>query len=287
MNLPLLAIYRLVALLTVTIVLAMSIGCKKTDRQAQGYVEGKFIYLAAPLSGTLDQLWVERGTPVEQGQLIFQLDPEPERSIVEKSEHQLLTAQAQYEQVQSTLWLAEATLKRNQDLYRKKAIQKAHLDKAQSQFEQTKAQASQMESTVHAAQATLEQATWALQQKSGYAPKAALVFDTYYRPGEFVAAGRPIVSLLAPQDVTIIFFIPESQLAQFQIGNTITLSCDGCSTTPPLVGIVRFISPENEYTPPVIFSQQTRQKLMYRVEAEPHSDNVQLLKPGQPVTIHW
>jgi HlyD family secretion protein len=233
-------------------------GCSNSDEsQAQGYVEGKYTYLSVPQSGQLKQLTVERGAPVKPGVPLFTLDAEPE--------------EAQLAQLQSALWLAEKTLDRNRALYLKKDVSKSDLDNAQSQYDQAKARA--------------EQARWAFGQKVMTSPKAAQVFDTYYLVGEFVPAGRPIVSLLAPEDIKIIFYVNEPVLSSLKLGNTVTVSCDGCPTDKPLSAIIRFISPQNEYTPPVIFSTDTRRKLVYRIEAAPSSSNAMQLRPGQPVTI--
>ncbi|MFU8797996.1 MAG: HlyD family secretion protein [Gammaproteobacteria bacterium] len=238
--------------------IGLLVGCSgENEHQAQGYVEGKFTYLSTPLSGQLKQLSVERGASVQSGALIFTLDAESE--------------QAQLTQLKSALWLAEQTLIRNHDLYRKKAVPKAVVDHAKSQYDQTKAQ--------------VKQAQWAVDQKLFTAPKSAQVFDTYYLSGEFVPAGRPIVSLLAPEDIKIIFYISEPILSTLKLGNTVTIKCDGCPIDKPLSATIQFISPQNEYTPPVIFSTETRQKLVYRVEAAPAPYNATLFKPGQPITV--
>jgi HlyD family secretion protein len=263
-------------------------GCSNQDEyQAQGYIEGKFTYLSVPQSGQLHQLAVERGTPVKQGSPVFTLDPQPEQSQLENAKQRVFEGEAQVEQAKSALWLAEQTLTRNQDLYKQRTVPKAALDDSQSQYNQAKARLAQTTDQRLAAKASFEQARWAFGQKVITAPKAAQVFDTYYLVGEFVPAGRPIVSLLAPEDIKVIFYINEPAFSTLKLGDTVTVTCDGCPTEQPLAAKVRFISPQNEYTPPVIFSTETRKKLVYRVEAAPSPSNAIQLRPGQPVSVKF
>ena len=137
------------------------------------------------------------------------------------------------------------------------------------------------EAAVNAAQAQLAQADWRLDQLSQAAPKAGLVVDTLYRPGEWVAAGAPVVQLLPPANVKIRFFVPEPQLGAIAVGDEVQVRCDACA--PNLTAVISFISPDAEYTPPVIYSREMRAKLVYLVEARPREPGA--LRPGQPVDV--
>jgi HlyD family secretion protein len=134
---------------------------------------------------------------------------------------------------------------------------------------------------VRAARAQLEQAEWRLGELSQAAPKAGRVIDTLYRPGEWVAAGAPVISMLPPDNVKVRFFVPEPQLGAIQIGDEVQVDCDACA--PDLVAEISFIAPEAEYTPPVIYSREMRAKLVYMVEAKPRQTDS--LRPGQPVDV--
>ncbi|WP_180180291.1 HlyD family secretion protein, partial [Achromobacter insuavis] len=143
--------------------------------------------------------------------------------------------------------------------------------------DQRRAQAAQVE----AARATLAQADWTLAQKRLAAPTAALVFDTLYRVGEWVPAGSPVVSLLPPGNIKVRFFVPETVVGTLKPGQQATVRCDGCGDPVPVR--IDYISPQAEYTPPVIYSRETRGKLVYMVEARPAADAATRLHPGQPV----
>ena len=125
---------------------------------------------------------------------------------------------------------------------------------------------------------------WREAQKRREAPADAIVFDVMYRPGEWVNAGAPVVALLPPGALKLRFFVPEPALAQAAVGNEVALACDGCATG--LRARIRWVSPQAEYTPPVIYSNASRSKLVFAVEATP-LEAAAALKPGQPVDVRF
>ena len=137
------------------------------------------------------------------------------------------------------------------------------VDALPAREQQIKAQLSQ----VAADRASLADATWKLQQKEIASPRRGLVFDTLYREGEWVAAGNPVVELLPPENLEIRFFVPESVVGKLRVGQSIRVNCDGCSAD--IGATITFISPQNEYTPPVIYSNENRSKLVFMVIAKP------------------
>jgi HlyD family secretion protein len=138
---------------------------------------------------------------------------------------------------------------------------------------------------VAAARATLDQANWRLEQKSVTAPVSGLVADTLFVKGEWVPAGAPVVTLLPPPNIKVRFFVPEPVLGAVQEGQRLVINCDGCS--PDIPARVTFISPQAEYTPPVIYSKESRAKLVYLVEARPAPQDAVKLHPGQPVDVRF
>ena len=132
------------------------------------------------------------------------------------------------------------------------------------------------------AQAALEQAQWRLAQKSVQAPVTGLVADTLYVRGDWVAAGAPVVSLLPPVNLKIRFFVPEERLGRLALGQKAHVRCDGCSAA--IVATVSYVAPQAEFTPPVIYSRDSRHKLVYLVEARPDAPPASL-HPGQPVDV--
>ncbi|MBC8022334.1 MAG: HlyD family secretion protein, partial [Burkholderiales bacterium] len=134
-----------------------------------------------------------------------------------------------------------------------------------------------------AARQALAQADWRLRQRTVTAFVAGTVADTLFARGEFVPAGAPVVSLLPPGNVKVRFFVPEPTLGSIQVGQKVSLSCDGCAN--PIGAIVAFIAPQAEFTPPVIYSRDNRAKLVFLVEAKPAAGDAAKLHPGQPVDV--
>jgi HlyD family secretion protein len=137
---------------------------------------------------------------------------------------------------------------------------------------------------VEQAQAALDQAVWRVGQRHVVAPEAALVADTFARPGETIAAGTPVVSLLPPKNILVRFFVPEATFSALHTGQAVSIGCDQCPP-PGLSAAITFIAPQPEYTPPVIYSETNRAKLVYLIEARPPPDQATRLKPGQPVDV--
>jgi HlyD family secretion protein len=119
------------------------------------------------------------------------------------------------------------------------------------------------------------------QQRIVRSPATGLVQEVFYRPGEVVPAGRPVVSVLPPNNLKLRFFVPQSQLPLLHQGQMVNVHCDGCAQD--LAAKVTFISSQAEFTPPVIFSELERQKLVFRIEA--HPEQPERFRVGQPVTV--
>ena len=139
------------------------------------------------------------------------------------------------------------------------------------------------EADLNALERALAQAEWYLSEKRQAAPQAALVYDTLYRPGEWVAANKPVVVLLPAPNIRVRAFVPESRIGAVRLGETVRVVIDG--RPEPLTGTVRFISPRAEFTPPVIYSRESRDKLVFMVEIVFDPAIAATLHPGQPVDV--
>jgi HlyD family secretion protein len=287
----------------------------------QGYVEGEFVNVASPIAGRLDQLAVRRGDEVAVQARLYALEAVSETAAQRQAAEQVKAAEAQLadlkqgrrmpEQDVTRAQLAQArideqraatNLARDEAQFRVGGIARAQLDDSRSahaaaqarvtqlaseltvaqmgsRAEQIKAQAAQVE----AARAALAQATWKLDQKSVRATQAGRVYDTLYREGEWVAAGGPVVRLLPPENVKVRFFVPETIVGSLATGRAVAIRCDGCGGEIP--GTLTYVSGEAEYTPPVIYSNETRSKLVFMVEARPAAGSAAKLHPGQPVSV--
>jgi HlyD family secretion protein len=303
----------------VALAAAMGLGVNDGALQVQGYIEGEYVYVGAPVAGRLETLHVARGAQVAAGASLFQLDRSSEQPARDEAAARLARAEAdlanlrkgkrpseiesieaQLAQAQAMLQLAEAELERRERLVASNVASREAVDQARAAYERDRARVAELQAElktaqlgartdeiqaaaaeVTAAQAQLAQAEWRLDQMSQAAPQAGAVIDTLYRPGEWVAAGAPVVSLLPPDNVKVRFFVPEPRLGAIEVGDEVRVSCDACP--PDLTAVVSFISPDAEYTPPVIYSREMRAKLVYLVEARPRQTAA--LHPGQPVDV--
>ena len=302
------------------IAVALLAGCGNEPNDAwQGYVEGEYVLLASPYAGQLQKLHVRRGERTETGKPVFALEQESERAARLEAEERLRSAQARLEnlrvprrapeiealraelrQAQVARELAAVNLQREEGLVRDGATSRSRYDEARSALERDTARVSEAEAQlknaqmplgreperkaaegeVEAAKAALAQAAWRLEQKSVAAPVGGLVHETFFVEGEWVPAGRPVAALLPPGNVKARFYVPEASLSAVSVGKDIEIRCDGCPA--PIAAKVTYVSNQAEYTPPVLFSRESRAKLMFLVEARLQGTN---LRPGQPVDV--
>lgn len=274
--------------LVITIIFCLGLlfltGCKPSTAKWQGYNEGRFTYISVNYPGILKQLFVTRGTTIKAGDPLFTLEQHPENEQLQQAEADLVSAQDAKEKAIADLALAQLTYNRDKSLVPKGAIQQSVLDAAIDDLTRTKSALAQANAELDAKSAKVAQARWTLAQKTIKSPKDAIIFDTYFRTGELVQTGQPVLSLLAGPDIKTIFFIPETEVGKIHLGQQVEIQCDGC---PSLIKAkIIFISPQVEYTPPVIYSNETRSKLVFHIEAAPeHAEDMIKLHPGQPVTV--
>jgi HlyD family secretion protein len=287
----------------------------------QGYAEGEFVHVASPVGGRLDKLLVARGQTIAVGAPLFELESQQESAGVAQADENLRAAesrladlgtgkrsaeidvtQAQLEQATAAAAQSDSELTRDQAQFEAGGISKTQLEAARAKRDVDAAKVRELtgqldvarlaarpdqikaqSSDVAAAKATLAQAQWKLDQKKVVATRAGLVFDTLFREGEWVPAGSPIVRMLPPENIKIRFFVPEAQTPRFKVGQGVTLKCDGCAG--PIAAAVTYVAAEPEYTPPIIYSNETRAKLVFMIEAKPEAAAATSLRPGQPVQV--
>ena len=301
---------------------AALIGCSKpADPGWSGYGEGDYVYVAAPVAGRLTQLAARRGDSVTRGSALFALDAESERAASGeavarvaaaqaqaanaakgKRSDELAMVQAQIAQAQAQAALAAIELTRQRQLIAQGFISASRLDDARATARQTQARVAELGAALRVAQLparsderaaaaantqateqALQQARWREQQKQQSAPTDARVADTFFRVGEWVNAGQPVVALLPLGATRARFFVPENELGAIHIGQAVSLRCDGCGA--PIRAHIDFIATQAEYTPPVIYSNTQRARLVFMVEARPDVRDGERLKPGQPVDV--
>jgi HlyD family secretion protein len=246
-------------------------GCSPdSSNEFQGYIEGEYVYVASPLGGTLQNLVVARGDEAITGQRLFQLERRSEADAVRQASNNLAQAKA-------NLALSEVQYARREQLRNDQGVISAEeLDQARAQRDADQAQ-------VESQTAALAKADWSFEQKEQFAPTNAFVQDTLYRVGEWVAAGKPVVQLLPLANLKVRFFVPETALPKIHPGQTVSVLFDGGKHD--YAATVNYISTEAEFTPPVIYSQENRAKLVYMIEAKFSPADATDLRPGQPVDV--
>jgi HlyD family secretion protein len=256
-------------LFILSIISFLCLSCSNHEGELQGYIEGQYTYIGSGVAGTLFTLDVARGQTVSKDQLLFTLDPEPEKSIME-------AANATVEELEAQVAFAKIQWGRQQKLYVANATDKASLDQAETTYTSTLKQ-------LKNAQLIFLKEQWAFQQKTVYAPISGYVNDTFYRIGEDINPNQSVLAILAPENIKVLFYIPEKQLSTIRLGQTITFTCDGCKKAT--AAKITYISSEAEYTPPIIYSHDTRYKLVYLVRADMPKEIAVQFHPGQPVDI--
>jgi HlyD family secretion protein len=241
---------RYLLLLPVLVALA---ACGQNNSQSfQGWIEANLIFVGPDENGRIEMLNVREGDRVAKGSPLFSLEADLQRADE-------LAARAAVENARVAFARAETLVKTNT------GTQKA-LDDAQA--------------VLRDAEAKLNSARTRLTRRSIVSPVSGVIQQVYFREGELVVAGRPIIAVLPPGNVKVRFYIAQAMLPRIAIGDTVAVQCDGCG---PQNAKISFIAQQAEYTPPVIYSEQERNKLVFLVEALPEKPTE--MRVGQPVSV--
>jgi HlyD family secretion protein len=284
-----------------------------------GYVEGETLYVGASGAGLVSTVAVQRGDRVRAGQPLFSLDAAQLAAARDQAAAQVAIAEAQLKDAetgqrpqelavydaeraaaQAQVRQARADYDRIAPLVRKGIYAPARLDQVKAALDTATANAAAIArrkdvgtlgarpdavNAARAAVASAREAAVAAQNRldliSPKAPTAARVQDVFYQAGEWTAANQPVVALLSDDRVRLRFFVPEAEVARYRVGTAVRFDCDGCG--PTHAARVNYVSPKPEFTPPVIYSREARQRLVFLVEARPEGGAT--LAPGQPVDI--
>jgi HlyD family secretion protein len=246
-----------------------------------GYVEGETALIAPPQPGWILTLNVARGQEVRAGDVLFTLDTTSQIAARNTAASQMKAAQDAIGMARAEVVRTQKELARQQRLVRIGGTPKSVAEQAKAAFDSASAQLAQLTATADAARATLANAEWALSERTVRAKSPGRVEDIFFRAGEYANAGVPVVALLPRENVYVRFFIPEPALAGARLNQKVRVSCDGCPAN--LTAEISFIAAQSEFTPPVIYSVDNREKLVFRAEARaPALSN---LRPGLPVTV--
>ncbi|WP_114951420.1 HlyD family secretion protein [Sphingosinicella terrae] len=284
-----------------------------------GYVEGETLYLASPVAGSVAELGVRRGQRVAAGQRLFVVAPGQREAQGEQARADVEAAQALAEDARKgqrpvELGILEAEreaaaaaaretriqLDRTAALVRRGIFARVRLDDARAAHETTAARLTaatrrleaarlgQREDEIRAAdaRAALARARQSetaerIDDMAPRAPSAGRIEEVFYQRGEWAAANQPIVAMIPDGRVRVRFFVPQAQVAAYRPGRRVRFRCDGCPAG--LEAAIAFVSPRPEFTPPIIYSRESRDRLVFMVEALPAAD-AQLV-PGLPVDV--
>ena len=240
----------------VVLVLATGLaGCnEKRDPGFQGWVEADMIFVSPDEAGRVTKLNIREGDEVKVGDALYSVDDDLQLADLNQTKATLANAQQTYDRASSLSKTGSGT--------------QANLDSAVS--------------ALRVAEARVATSETRMARRKGFAPVAGTIQQIYFREGEMVAAQRPVLSIMPPGNMKLRFFVPETELPKLAIGDTVRIACDNCAAD--LTAKIYFIATNAEYTPPVIYSLDERNKLVYLIQARPSRPDA--LRVGQPISVY-
>ncbi|MGE5261525.1 MAG: HlyD family secretion protein [Actinomycetota bacterium] len=308
-------------LVAVVVAIALFTLPANEEDEFAGYMEADLVLVGSEQGGRVETLSVEEGDHVKQGDPIFTLESSEQEAAVAADKSRVAQAEAQLADVKARLQRPEEinvleaalneakamlvvstnNLERAQALFDKGWTTKAALDQAIAEHDRNEAAVVEAEKKITAAQLTgrsdlidaaaanveaaqhaLGEAEKNLAKRKVFSPANGTVEEVYFRPGEVVKEGQAVIALLPPRNLKVRFFVAEPVRAKLKLDQMVDVSCDGCP--PDLKAKISFISRDAEFTPPVIFSREQREKLVFLIEARPEGETA-TLSAGQPVTV--
>jgi HlyD family secretion protein len=237
------------------LVLAALGGCNEAKNPGyQGWVEADMIFVSPDEPGRVIKLNVREGDEVKTGAPLYSVDDDLQRADLNQNIATLANAQQTFERAASLSKSGSGT--------------QANLDSAIS--------------ALRVAEARVNTSQTRLARRSGFAPVDGTIQQIYFRDGEMVQAQRPVLSIMPPGNMKLRFFVPEPDLPKLAIGDEVRIACDNCAAD--LTAKIYFIATTAEYTPPVIYSLEERNKLVYLIQARPSRPDA--LRVGQPINIY-
>ncbi|MGX9430866.1 MULTISPECIES: HlyD family secretion protein [Bradyrhizobium] len=246
---------RLAKILAMVALAAALAGCQeRRDPGFQGWVEADMIFVSPDEAGRVVKLNVREGDEVKVGDLLYSVDDDLQQADLNQNKATLANAQQTYDRAASLRGTGAGT--------------QANLDAAVS--------------ALRVAEAKVNTSETRLARRKGFAPVAGTIQQIYFREGEMVAAQRPVLSIMPPGNMKLRFFVPEAELPKLSIGDQVRVVCDNCAAD--LTAKIYFIATTAEYTPPVIYSLDERNKLVYLIQARPSRPDA--LRVGQPISVY-
>jgi len=286
-----------------------------------GNVDVHQVELAFRVSGRISAVKVQEGDKVSAGQVLALLDPVPFQTDVNSARADLAQAQAQLDKTRrgfrieeveqaranvaqraADLENAQVTLRRQQQLVASGLVTHQQIDDAQARVHMSEAALAAsrgqltlelhgsriedieaQEATVASAQARLEKAQTALADATLLAPSNGIISVRAREPGAIVQAGQTVYALTLNDPVWIRAYVSQPRLGRIKPGMVVKLTIDSMPGKH-YDGTVGFISPEAEFTPKTVQTEQVRDDLVYRIRVIA-SDPDNVFRQGMPVTV--
>lgn len=277
--------------------LFLSRGINSQQLQFTGYVVSDNIYMSSSISGTVTSVFVKRGQRIEAGSPLFQIDMTSLNARTEKAKTQIQEAESQSAVWQAELTAAEATGKyattylnrllsaqvENDGTVSQTDIDKAHetAAKAKADILSVQNQIAAAKSQIDGSKAELRDIEHQVSELSPKSPVSGRIEEIMFKPGEWAPANAAIISIVPDNEIKVRFYVPQNQIHNYPAGTKVAIAYDG--GPKGMTAKVDFVSTRPEYTPPIIYSLETRDKLVFMVEAVP-ADPTQLI-PGQPIDV--
>jgi HlyD family secretion protein len=299
---------------------ALFSACEPAPPLAVGYVEGEFVLIAPVETAQVSSLAVRRGDRIAAEQPLAEMERRDAEIAVAEARAALAAAESQVadlrqgkrpeeiaviaaalESARAQAAVAERERDRQRDLFRRGVATQALYDTAETNYDVARAKVAEMEAQlavaelparpdeIKAAEAAVDRARaneaaaqWRLGKRTLTSPKPGTVYDVIRNPGEVAGPQAPVLSVLPDGEVKLQLYVAETALSQVALGAVLTVRCDGCGAG--MTATVNYVSPDPEFTPPVIYSQDSRNKLSYLIEARPDPGST-ALKPGQIVDV--
>lgn len=264
-------------------ILILSACNEEENKSFSGYIDTDLVYLSADLGGRLTDLAVSKGQLVKENQFLFKLEQTNEHYNVKMSQLNTKALLAQRQQILIQLNYNKINYHRIIEMRKQNAASQNDLDLARSQLDISKQQIADIDVKINSNQIEVADQKWRMTRKENVAPQQGIIFDTYYTQGEYVQAAAPVLSLITKNNIKAIFFVPEKYLSQLRLNEHIKIRTD--QNDHFATGHISYISNIAEYTPPIIYSREERQRLVFRIETLIDSPDLEKIHLGQPVTL--
>ncbi len=259
------------------------VGCKDNRPQYNGYIDADLTYLSSNSAGRLSALLVHRGQHVKKNQPLFKLEQTREQYQIALSQFNQDNLMSLRKEILDQIQYNELNYQRTKRMRGDEVASQNELEVAKKDLDVLKNKLAAIDFQIKGNQAHTADKRWQLARKAGYASDAGLIFDTYFTPDEYVQAGQPVLSLITPSNIKVVFFVSEQDLSQLHLNAKVNVSSD--LQVNMATGTISYISNIAQYTPPIIFSREDRHTLIFRVEARIISPNLNQLHLGQPVSL--